>query len=329
VGFSWRSVGIATAAAVVAGCATILGIDDGIPRDAATDAAIVTNDASDTDAPDASADAPTEAAPTTCDVDASFDPPIAFSTLDSTANDAHLRLSSNELVGFFESSRDGGTGGYDVYSATRATIGDTWTGVTLVSAVDSTGNDEDPSLSGDSLALYMQRGAELYRATRGTPTATFAAPVALAATHGAGTDFAPYVIESGNDLYFASTRNDVDAGVASLFVTQPLGDGGFTPVAAVSGTALTTGDNRYAAVTPDDLVLYFASSRAGGQGGFDIWVSTRASTSAAFGAPRVVAEVSSTKDEFPDWISSDRCRLYFTSDRGTGDDNVFVASKTP
>ncbi len=320
---------IAAAVVTGAGCATILGIDDGVPRDApddanATDAATTNDSSPDVDALDAASDAPTS-----CDIDAAFAPPIAFATLDSTANDSHLRLSKNELVGFFESARDGGLGSDDIYTASRTSIGDTWTGVTAVTALNSASADNDPSLSGDSLTMYLSRTSNLYRATRAAPTSTFNAPTALAGIDSNGVDFGPFIVESGSSLYFSSTRNDVDAGVAAMFVTQPLADGGFGAVAAVAGTGLTTGDNRYTALTSDELVMYFASSRATGQGGFDIWLTSRASASAAFGAPRVVAEVSSTKDEFPDWISADRCRLYFTSNRGAGDDNVFVASKTP
>ncbi len=324
-----KRVGLAAAAALVAGCAAILGIDDGTPRDGDAGVGDAMTDVSFDSPSDAGTDASKDAAPAMCDTDASFDPPIAFSTLDTTANDAHPRLGANELVVFFQSGRDGGLGANDIYTATRTSIGDTWTGVTAVTPVNTASSDDEPSLTGDSLALYLAHASNLYRATRATPTAAFGAPVALAALGSAGNDFGPFVIEDGSDLYFSSTRNNIDGGVSSLFVSQPLADGGFSAVAAVNGTGLTTADNRFAAVTSDNLVMYFASSRTGGQGSFDIWLTTRASTAVGFAAPRVVAEVSSTKDEYPDWISADRCRLYFTSNRGAGDDNVFVATRTP
>lgn len=51
--------------------------------------------------------------------------------------------------------------------------------------------------------------------------------------------------------------------------------------------------------SPDGLSLYMASNRPGGKGGLDIWVSTRATTSAPWGAPQNIGEpVNSAADDF-------------------------------
>jgi hypothetical protein len=51
--------------------------------------------------------------------------------------------------------------------------------------------------------------------------------------------------------------------------------------------------------SPDGLSLYLASNRPGGNGGLDIWRATRASTSAAWGAPQNLGEpVNSAADDF-------------------------------
>jgi WD40-like Beta Propeller Repeat len=51
--------------------------------------------------------------------------------------------------------------------------------------------------------------------------------------------------------------------------------------------------------SPDGLSLYMASNRPGGRGGLDIWVATRASTSAQWGAPTNLGEpVNSAADDF-------------------------------
>jgi WD40-like Beta Propeller Repeat len=53
------------------------------------------------------------------------------------------------------------------------------------------------------------------------------------------------------------------------------------------------------AQSPNALSLYMASSRPGGKGGLDIWVATRPSTSAAWGAPQNLGEpVNSAADDF-------------------------------
>jgi len=51
--------------------------------------------------------------------------------------------------------------------------------------------------------------------------------------------------------------------------------------------------------SPDGLSLYMASNRPGGRGGLDIWVATRSSTSAPYGAPQNLGEpVNSAADDF-------------------------------
>jgi len=51
--------------------------------------------------------------------------------------------------------------------------------------------------------------------------------------------------------------------------------------------------------SPDGLSLYMASNRPGGRGGLDIWVATRSSASASWGAPQNLGEpVNSAADDF-------------------------------
>ena len=51
--------------------------------------------------------------------------------------------------------------------------------------------------------------------------------------------------------------------------------------------------------SPDGLSLYLASNRPGGKGGLDIWVATRATTGAPWGAPQNIGEpVNSAADDF-------------------------------
>ena len=322
---SWLRIAIAVAIITGVGCDAILGIDDGVPREAGGPGDSSVDAASDGGLDASDAGAPDVAAPN-CDVDAAFATPTVFTTLDGPGNDEHLRLVPNELTAVYQSVLDGGLGSFDIYTAARSSIADTWKNVTAVPAVNSASADDDPSISADQLTLYLARGGGIYRATRATATRAFAAPAALAGVNSGANDFGPYLGDDGSALYFSSTR-DSDAGVAQLFVTQPLADGGFTPPTGVAGAG-TSGDNRFAAVTADQLVLYFGSTRSGGQGSHDVWLATRASTATAFGAPRIVPEVSSTSEDQPTWVSSDRCRLYLTSNR-SGTYKLYVATKTP
>lgn len=69
-------------------------------------------------------------------------------------------------------------------------------------------------------------------------------------------------------------------------------------------------------ISPDGRTFYMASNRAGGFGGLDIWVSTRASVDDPWGAPQNMgARVNSNVDDFCPTISRDGKLLYFASRR--------------
>lgn len=68
----------------------------------------------------------------------------------------------------------------------------------------------------------------------------------------------------------------------------------------------------------DGKTFYMASNRAGGKGGIDIWVSTRANESDPWGAPvNVGAPVNSAADDFCPTVDRDGHRLFFVSRRTT------------
>jgi len=85
-----------------------------------------------------------------------------------------------------------------------------------------------------------------------------------------------------------------------------------------------------AELSPDGLSLYFSSSRPGGCGGCDIFVSTRATTKDDWGIPVDLGpSVNSTVyDAYPS-ISSDGLALFFCSDLpgGYGNGDIWVATR--
>lgn len=97
-------------------------------------------------------------------------------------------------------------------------------------------------------------------------------------------------------------------GVAALALTGLAAAAGFGPwasaqkldsIAGNSSELNTTSLDGCPIQAPDGLSLYLASNRPGGKGGLDIWVATRTSTSAAWGAPQNLGEpVNSAADDF-------------------------------
>ncbi len=85
-----------------------------------------------------------------------------------------------------------------------------------------------------------------------------------------------------------------------------------------------------AALSPDELSLYFVSTRAGGVGGADIWVSRRASPDAPWGDPvNLGPNVNGPGIDASPALSLDGHLLFFSSDRpgGQGSNDIYVARR--
>jgi hypothetical protein len=79
------------------------------------------------------------------------------------------------------------------------------------------------------------------------------------------------------------------------------------------------------AVSADGLTLYFASDRAGGLGGVDIWRAARPDPASPFAAAQNLTEVNSADYDWGPAISVDGLTLYFTSDRFGGIFDIWCA----
>ncbi len=71
----------------------------------------------------------------------------------------------------------------------------------------------------------------------------------------------------------------------------------------------------------DGLVMFQSSERDGGMGGYDIWISTRASVTAAWSTPVVVPELSSPEDDNACAPRDDLLEVVQSSDRGASGTN--------
>ena len=87
----------------------------------------------------------------------------------------------------------------------------------------------------------------------------------------------------GGDVWHATRANAADAWGAPSLLSE------------VSSPFL----ERSPAIASDGLTLWVASDRPGGQGGLDIWVSTRRSRTADWDAPELVPALNTVGDEIP------------------------------
>lgn len=138
---------------------------------------------------------------------------------------------------------------------------------------------------------------------------------AVNAPNGAG---APYISPDGLELYFCAIRPE-GYGDYDLYVTtratkdDPWGEAkNLGP--KVNGSSF----DAFGWLTPDGLELYFQSNRPGGYGGFDIYVSKRATRKDPWGeAQNLGPVINSTYDEAQLALSPDGLVLFFNDFYGT------------
>jgi hypothetical protein len=276
---------------------------------------------------DGNGDAPHDSAVAACDVATPFNAPVALSALNSTADDWSARLNHDELTVYFASARPGALGGASIYSATRPGIGDAFGTPSLVANVNSASSTRvHPSLSPNQLALYMQDSpspgaGDIVAATRTGTGAAFGSPTAVSGVNSTSDDLMPFVAADGTQLLLSSNRS----GNYRIY-TAPESAGTYTNPTELSSIAPVSGDDEAPVLSSDGLTLYFSSSRT--DTAFDIYVSTRATTSDAFGAPTLVSELSvAGAYDAPSWLSADNCRLYMMSNRTVGNIDLYLATR--
>ena len=127
-------------------------------------------------------------------------------------------------------------------------------------------------------------------------------------------------------LYFESLNRPGAPGDWDLFKSDVGADGQFLP--AVPVVELNTPFREtHPWINQNGLVLVFSSTRSGGLGGIDLWVSTRAATADPWGAPcNLGSSVNTASDDRAPALTNRGDSLYFASNRagGLGGDDLYV-----
>jgi hypothetical protein len=177
--------------------------------------------------------------------------------------------------------------------------------------------------------------ARIWEATRPTVDAPFGAPIVPGGFRVDGLEAAPFLSPGGRTLYFSSSAFG-GPGQLDLFVADINAYGVVTGFRLLPSSPV---EENMPVVTDDERTLFF--SRDSTVSARDIWVVGRQDDFPAYGVlsqvtlvaqdiPQEVVEVNSVHDEFPSWLSSDGCRLYFISNRpvdGVSRYRVWVAHK--
>jgi Tol biopolymer transport system component len=143
----------------------------------------------------------------------SFESASLVPGVNSAASDHLPWVSPDELTLYFSSARAGGSGGYDLWTATRAARAGAFGSPKRISELDTASSEEGASLTPDELTLFFAsdraNGAgklDLWMSTRASKSDDFGAPVNLAGLNSAANDMNVAVSADGRELFFTSDR---------------------------------------------------------------------------------------------------------------------------
>ena len=122
-------------------------------------------------------------------------------------------------------------------------------------------------------ALYFSLG--VLPAVSAPTFSAWSTPVNLSGLNSPDSDLSPFLSADGLSLYFGTTRPG-GLGGEDLWVARRSSTTSAFGAPANLGSTINTADaERSPALTADGLTLYFATTRPGGSGGFDIWAAHR------------------------------------------------------
>jgi Tol biopolymer transport system component len=119
----------------------------------------------------------------------------------------------------------------------------------------------------------------------------------------------PYILGDGKTLYFSGATNGASNADLYRASGSPPGFGGNNSAVRLPGMVNGTAHDLAPVVTDDELEIFFASGAT--NGGLDIQHSVRFARSDDFAAPARMAALSTGGNDWPVWISPDRCELYY------------------
>jgi hypothetical protein len=254
--------------------------------------------------------------------------------------DEGVAISDDGLSLYFGSVRPSGCGDFDLCVITRASAAEPWGEPTnLGPIVNSPVNDGSPCLAADGLELFFDsyrldpEAADIWITRRTFLDDPWEDPVNLGSVvNTVDTEGGPSLSSDGCLLYFHSDRPDGSGGYDLWMASRATSaDPWETPVnlgEVVNSNATDCGPS----ISADGRALFFYSSRSGGLGNLDLWVTIRADPSDPWGTPvNLGPSVNTGSGELNPTISADGRTLWFSACRpgGCGSSDLWEVPVVP
>ena len=207
-----------------------------------------------------------------------FSQAVPVSSVNSTSSDGTPFLSQDGLTLYFYSTRPGGRGSRDIWTAQRPSLQLDFAPPVVLAAVNSPSFDSAPWVSADQLTMTFVStrqpnvgGADIYMATRSSTDDPFSQPALLGGTavNSMSNEDRGAMTRDGLKIYFGSDRGNTN-GVYDLWMATRANVASDFSNAGKVQVLDSAGSNINAVLTVDERELYFSSSRTGSQ---QIWRS--------------------------------------------------------
>jgi Tol biopolymer transport system component len=158
------------------------------------------------------------------------------------------------------------------------------------------------------------------------PLGVFGAAQALAELNTADSEEDPSLTADQLEIFFVSDRAG-GTGLTDIWTSVRTSTSAAFPAPTPVGQLNTAQGEFHPQVSGDGLSIYLSSNRPGGAGGADIYFATRATRTAPWVTPTIVAELSSPQTDFAAAPDSTGLHLVLGSNR-TGNIDLFISSRT-
>jgi Tol biopolymer transport system component len=195
--------------------------------------------------------------------------------LNTPHNERSASPDLKDVLLMFDSDMEGGSGGRDIYLASRGSATGQYQSVSEQTVLNAGGDDSRCFLMPGALTVYFESdrsgAGDIYRASRGGLALPFGTPTLVSELATSAEEGYPVVSPDQLVIYFARMASgNLDVWRASRASTNdPFG-------AAIKVTELATpNDDIPTWISADLCRLYMMSDRSGGSGNLDIYVATR------------------------------------------------------
>jgi hypothetical protein len=184
-------------------------------------------------------------------------------------------------------------------------------------------SDDIVCFSSDGLEMYIDRylsadNVDLYVLKRAKVDDDWGPPVSLGpAVDSPQIDWEASISTDGLTLYFVSNRPGGYGAMDLYMTTRATRNDPWGPAVNLGPTINSSTADADVWISADGLELYFMSTRSGGYGGFDIWVTTRATENDSWREPSNLGPVvNSAYNEAGTWLSPDGLLLLLHDNAG-------------